>query len=59
METFNAIINLITVTFDQFNKSLLNGSIHFFKKKKEFLLIPNFLTIVYIEWNYSLPLNVK
>ncbi len=32
----NIIINVFTVTFEQFNASLLNKSIHLFKKTKTF-----------------------
>ncbi len=34
-EVFCNIINVITVTFAQFNAFLLNKSINFFKKKKK------------------------
>ncbi len=33
MKIFCNITNVFTVTFDQLNASLLNQSIHFFKKK--------------------------
>ncbi len=33
METFCNIINVFTVTFDQFNASLLNKNINLFKKR--------------------------
>ncbi len=39
------IINVFTVTFDQFNASLMNKSINVFKKikkNKKILLTPNF-----------------
>jgi len=51
IESFCNIINAFTVSFDQFNASLLNKSIHFFQKtknKKTFLLTPNFWTVVYV-----------
>ncbi len=35
IEIFYKIINVFTVTFDQFNASLLNKSINFLKRKKE------------------------
>ncbi len=42
------IINVFTVTFDQFNASLLNKSINFLKKKKKKTYWPylNFWTVV-------------
>ncbi len=46
------IINVLTVSFDQFNVSLMNKSVPFFKKKK--WPNPNFWTIVYVQFK-----NVK
>ncbi len=40
VEIFCNIVNINTVTFDQFNASLLNKKIYYFSKK--ILLSPNF-----------------
>jgi len=45
IEIFCNIIHIFTVTFDQFNASLLNKSINFFKKK--IILTSNVSTILY------------
>ncbi len=38
------IINVFTITVDQFNASFMNKSIHLWRKT---LLLPNFWTVVY------------
>ncbi len=52
IETFWNIINVFTVTFDQFNVSLMNKSISFLKKKKN-LTDPKFKNIAVYYYKYE------
>ncbi len=52
VEIFCNIVNINTVTFDQFNASLLNKKIYYFSKK--ILLSPNFWIVVYYQiYNFN------